>query len=185
MIYIPLEQTAPKEMMMTSAAGNNSMMTQLREQGFTLLELVVVIFIVSLVTTISYPSLSRASSSFHLKTTGRDILNTFRFARDKAITEQTGMQVVIDKEKQEIVLSDNLGENIRKYILPHDVKITRMALADQEVLGSSLVIHFLSNGNSENAKVLVSSDAGSSLRIISDPLSGGARIEPAQGEAFP
>jgi prepilin-type N-terminal cleavage/methylation domain-containing protein len=176
---------ALKETMMTSAAGNNSVITHPREQGFTLLELMVVIFIISLITAVSYPTLSRGTASFHLKATGRDILNTFRFARDKAITEQTGIQIVIDKEKQEIVLSDNLGENIRKYLLPQDIKIMRMALADHEVFEGSLVIHFLPNGNSENAKVLISSDAGSLLRIISDPLSGGARIESAQGEAFP
>lgn len=170
---------------MTSAAGNNSVITHPREQGFTLLELMVVIFIISLIAAVSYPALSRGTASFHLKATGRDIMNTFRFARDKAITEQTGIQIVIDKEKQEIALSDNLGENIRKYLLPHDIKIKRMALADREVLEGSFVIHFWPNGNSENAQVLLSSDAGSLLRIISDPLSGGARIEPAQGGAFP
>jgi prepilin-type N-terminal cleavage/methylation domain-containing protein len=161
------------------------MIPNLRNQGFTLLELVVVIVVVSLVAAVSYPSLSRVSSSFQLKATGRDILNSFRFARTRAITEQTGMQLVIDKEKQEVVLADNLGESIRKYLLPHDVKIMRMALADREVFEGSLIVHFLSNGNSENAKVLLGSEGGSLLRIVSDPLGGGARIEPVQGEAFP
>jgi len=170
---------------MTSAAGNNFMTNHLREQGFTLLELMVVIFIVSLVLALSYPSLSRGASSFHLKATGRDVLNTFRFAREKAITEQTGMQVTIDKEKQEIVLSDNLGENVKKYLLPQDVKILRMAMADHEVFENSLVIQFLPNGSSENAAVLLSSKTGSLLRIVTDPFSGGARIEPEQGEVFP
>jgi len=170
---------------MTSVAGNNSVITHPREQGFTLLELMVVIFIISLVAAVSYPALSRGAASFHLKAAGRDILNMFRFARDNAITEQTGMQVIIDKEKQEIVLSNYLGDNSRKYFLPHDVKIMRMALAGQEVMEGSLIIRFLPNGNSENAKVLLSSETGSLLRIVTDPLSGGARIEPEQGEAFP
>jgi prepilin-type N-terminal cleavage/methylation domain-containing protein len=171
--------------MMTSAVGNNSMTTHLREQGFTLLELMVVIFIVSLVTALSYPALSRGTASFHLKATGRDVLNTFRFAREKAITEQIGMQVIIDKEKQEIVLSDNFGENSKKYLLPEDVKILRMALADREVFESSIIIRFFSNGSSENAAVLLSSKTGSMLRIVTDPFSGGARIEPEKGEVFP
>jgi prepilin-type N-terminal cleavage/methylation domain-containing protein len=172
----------PKEQMMTSVAGNNSIMLRLREQGFTLLELLVVIFIVSLVMAVSYPSLSRGAASLHLRTAGRDVLNTFRFAREKAITEQTETVVAIDKERQEIVLSDNLGENIRKYVLPHGVKIRTVSQADHEVLDGPLTIRFFPNGSSENAQVLLISETGSLLRVISDPFSGGARIESVQGE---
>jgi prepilin-type N-terminal cleavage/methylation domain-containing protein len=185
MTYIPLEQTALKETMMTSAAGNNSNMLLLRERGFSLLELIVVIFILSLVMAVSYPSLSRGASSLHLRTTGRDILNTFRLAREKAISEQTGMQLAIDREKQEIVLSDNLGENGRKYFLPRDVKIHRMAMSDHEVFEGFLIIRFFPNGSADNARLLLKSENGSLLQIISDPFSGGARIETPAGESFP
>jgi prepilin-type N-terminal cleavage/methylation domain-containing protein len=155
-------------------------MIRLREQGFTLLELMVVVFITALILTVSYPSLSRGSSALHLRAAGRDVLNTFRFARERAITEQAGIQIIVDKEKQQLILSNAFGEKMRTYILPHDVRIQRMALANNEIFVDSLAIRFLPNGSSENAKVLLRSDTGSLLRIVSDPLSGGARIESDQ-----
>jgi prepilin-type N-terminal cleavage/methylation domain-containing protein len=157
-------------------------MNSSRDQGFTLLELLMVVLVIALVLAVSYPSLSRGSAALHLRATGRDILNTFRYAREKAVTEQTGMMVTVDRDKQELILSDNLGDGARRYILPQDVKIQRIALAGAEILEGPLIVRFLPNGSSDRAEVLLRSDAGSFLRIISDPITGGARIESGSGE---
>ena len=141
-----------------------------------------VVLVIALVLAVSYPSLSRGSAALHLRATGRDILNTFRYAREKAVTEQTGMMVTVDRDKQELILSDNLGDGARRYILPQDVKIQRIALAGAEILEGPLIVRFLPNGSSDRAEVLLRSDAGSFLRIISDPITGGARIESGSGE---
>jgi len=153
-----------------------------RDKGFTLLELLIVVLVIALVLAVSYPSLSRGSTALHLRATARDVLNTFRYAREKAVTEQTGMVVTVDREKQELILSDSLGDGSRSYILSQDVKIQRMALAGTEVLESSMIIRFLPNGSSDSAEVLLRSDTGSQLRIITDPITGGARILAGQGE---
>jgi len=155
-----------------------------RNRGFTLLELMIVVFVVALVLAISYPSLSRGSASIHLRATGRDVLNTFRYAREKAVTEQTGMKVTVDREKQRLVLTNDLGEDSRIYPMPTDVKIHRLALGGNEIAEGPIVVRFLPNGSSERAEVLLMSKAGSSLRIISDPITGGARIEFGSGENF-
>ena len=167
---------------MTSAAGNEFDMKSSRNQGFTLLELLMVVLVISLVLALSYPSLSRGSTMLHLRATGRDVLRTFRYAREKAVTEQTGMKVTVDLQKQELMLSDDLGENGSKYVPPHDVKIQRIALAGNEVTDGPMVIRFLPNGSSDRAEILLKSDTGSFLRVISDPITGGARIESGQGE---
>ncbi len=156
-----------------------------QERGFTLLELMIVVLVMALVLAVSYPSLSRGSTALHLRATSRDILNTFRYAREKSVTEQTGMRVTVDRQQQEITLSDSLGEGSRKFALPKDVKIQRVALAGTEVLDGPLVIRFLPNGSSDSAEVLLRSDTGAFLRIFSDPIRGGARIAPGQGESFP
>jgi len=156
-----------------------------KDRGFTLLELLVVVLVVALVLAVSYPSLSRGSQSLHLRATGRDILNSFRYAREKAVTEQTGMMVTLDREKQELVLSDLLGDGMRSYTLPREVKIQRMALAGAEVVRGPLVVRFLPNGGADSAEVLLQSESGAMLRIVSDPISGGARIESGTGGSTP
>jgi prepilin-type N-terminal cleavage/methylation domain-containing protein len=155
------------------------------DRGFTLLELLMVMLVVALVLAVSYPSLSRGSQSLHLRATGRDILNSFRYAREKAVTEQTGMMVTLDREKQELVLSDLLGDGTRSYRLPHDVKIQRMALAGAEVVRGPLVVRFLPNGSADSAEVWLQSESGAMLKIVSDPISGGARIESGTGGNTP
>ena len=160
-------------------------MNNLQERGFTLLELLVVIVIIVSVSAIAYPSLSRGSATLHLQTAGRDTLNTFRYAREKAVTEQTGMQLIFDKGKQELTLLDNLEKTVRSYPLPHDVKIFRMALGDKEILDDTLIVRFLPNGGSERAQVILRSDSGSQLRVINDPLSGGVQMASGRSEVFP
>jgi general secretion pathway protein H len=159
-------------------------MKKSRDQGFTLLELMIVVVVVALVLTVSYPSLSRGSAAVKLRGTGRDILSTFRYAREKAVTEQMGMRVTVDRERQELILSNDLGDGPRRYALPAEVKIQRMIRGGTEVVEGPLVVRFLPNGSAENAEVLLQSKMGSYLRIITDPITGGARVERGLGESF-
>jgi prepilin-type N-terminal cleavage/methylation domain-containing protein len=168
-----------------SAAGNRDAMHHTRERGFTLLELMMVVLVLALVLAVTYPSLSRGSTALHLRTTGRDILNTLRYAREKAVTEQTGMMVTVDKGYQKLTLTDAFGEGGREYYLPQDVKIQRLALSGTEISDGLLVIRFLPNGSSDSADILIVSSSGSGLRIISDPITGGARIQTASGGLTP
>jgi prepilin-type N-terminal cleavage/methylation domain-containing protein len=170
---------------MTSAAGSELFVNHSQDRGFTLLEILIVVLLLALVLAVSYPSISRGSTALHLRSTGRDILNTFRYAREKSVTEQTGMMVTVDREKQSLVLSNDFGEGNRIYSLPDDVKIQRIALAGTEIQEGPLVVRFLPNGSSDSAEVLLKSDKDSFLRIITDPITGGARIESGRGEDSP
>jgi Tfp pilus assembly protein FimT len=147
------------------------------EAGFTLLELLIIVIVMALVLSVSYPSLSRGTTALHMRATGRDILNIFRYAREKAVTEQTGMKVRVDREKQALFLTDDLDNGNRAYFLPGDVRIDRIAQNGSEIVNGPLVIRFLPNGSSEDTEILLKSSTGSYLRIISDQVTGGARIE--------
>lgn len=153
-----------------------------QDRGFTLLELLIVVVLLALAFSLSYPSLSRGSTALHLRATGRDILGTFRYAREKAVTEQAGMVLTVDRKKQTLVLSDSFREGNRKYNLPKDVRIQSIALGGTEVSEGPLVVRFLPNGSSDNAEIVLKSNTGGILRIVSDPITGGARIESGQGE---
>jgi prepilin-type N-terminal cleavage/methylation domain-containing protein len=158
-----------------------------QEHGFTLLELIVVMLVIVLTLTLTYPSLSKGNASLHLRSCSRDVLNTFRYAREKAITEQTGMMVVVEKAQPEhngiVTVCNMLGDiSGTPYVLPKDVQISRIALGGVEVMDGSITVRFLANGSADYAEVLLRTDSGLQFKVISDPTTGGSRIEPGQRE---
>ncbi len=153
--------------------------------GFSLLELIIVLLLMGLVAAVSYPSLSRGSASLNLKAAGRDVLNTLRYAKEKAITEQHGMRIVVDREKGQVRLTDDFGDGERVYLLPGDIRIERLATAGQEVQDGPLAIRFRPNGSAESAEIQLVSKTGLSLRVVTDPVTGGARIYSGRGEVNP
>jgi general secretion pathway protein H len=160
------------------SAGNENIMRSSRDGGFTILELILVLVIITLVMAVAYPSLSRGSTALRLRAAGRDIMNTFRYAREKAVTEQMGMKVAVDKEKQKLILSDYLGDGARTYDMPKDVRIQRIALGGNEIaVDVGMIVRFLPNGSCDSAEVLLQNERGAWLRVVTDPMTGGARIE--------
>ncbi len=153
--------------------------------GFSLLEVVIVILIMSLAMAVTYPVMSRGSTSLHLRASGRDLLNLMRYAREKAITEQTGMMMVADPSTNRITLTDVMGQGAHSLILPKDVRIQRLSLNGMEVTNGPLLVRFLTNGSSENAEVQLRADNGAVLRVFTDPITGGARIQLGSGEVSP
>ena len=145
-------------------------------KGFSLLELILVLLVMGLAAAVTYPALSRGTASLHLRSAGRDVINCLRFARERAITEQVGMRVVIDREAQRVVMTDESGAGSRAFTLPQDVHVLRMAVSGREILEGPLEMHFLPNGSSSNAEILLVSSKGATLRIVSDPITGSARI---------
>ncbi len=156
-----------------------------RTDGFTLLEVVIVILIMSLALAVTYPVMSRGSTALRLRASGRDLLNLMRYAREKAITEQTVMVMLADRGTNSITLTDEMGQGKHVLTLPKGVRIQKLALDGQEVTEGPLLIRFLSNGSTENAEVLLAADNGAALRVFTDPITGGARIQLGSGEVSP
>ena len=150
--------------------------------GFTLLELIIVVLVIALALGVSYPALTHGSAIFQLRAAGRELVNTFRYAREKSITEQRRLMVVVDREQQKVILSDEFGGDARTLAMPNHVKIERVALEGRELIEGPLAVHFLPNGSSESAEIVLGSDSGSVLRIVTDPITGGARVAAGQGE---
>jgi general secretion pathway protein H len=165
--------------MMMSVTGNGKNRQPHGENGFTLLELMFIVIIIALVLGIGYPSMSRGTSILNLQTASRDVLNAFRFAREKAISEQTSMLLIINRSERKIELANILGEPVRAYTLPRGVNIQRMERAGTEVHDDVMSVRFAPNGSLERVNIRLVGGSGSRrMQIISDPLGGGARVEP-------
>ncbi len=153
------------------------------QKGFTLLEIIITLLVITLVLSISYPTLSRATASLSLRTTSRDILNTLRYAREQAVTEQIGIRVSVDQENQLLHLTDDFGDGNRRYLLPENVRIRSVYLGGTEPVDGVATIRFLPNGSSDAVEILIeSTKTGAFMRIVSDPISSGASILYGSGE---
>jgi hypothetical protein len=95
------------------------------------------------------------------------------------------MLVVVDRDKQQVVLSDALGGGTRTYSLPGDVRITHLFLSGKEILEGPVMVRFLPNGSAEIAEIVLQAETGAVLKVVTDPLTGGARIDLGQGGQLP
>jgi prepilin-type N-terminal cleavage/methylation domain-containing protein len=146
------------------------------QKGFTLLEILVTLTLIVLVIAVAYPSLSRGTAMLSLRTTSRDILNTLRYAREQAVTEQITVNVTVDRENQSLHLTNIFGEGNRQYLLPETVRINRVILGGVVSDEGTTTIRFLPNGSSDTVEIQVESRTGSRMSIVSDPIEGGTCI---------
>ncbi|MGQ9608383.1 MAG: pilus assembly FimT family protein [bacterium] len=76
-----------------------------KNNGFTLIEITIVIFIILLITSAAVPWMKTFAESSRLKTTARSIRSLMEFARNSAITERTEYVVMFDSNNGEYWLS--------------------------------------------------------------------------------
>jgi prepilin-type N-terminal cleavage/methylation domain-containing protein len=183
MTFILWAPMAPRAETTTFAAGNEQFMNASKNRGFTLLELALVLLVIGLVAAVTIPSLARGYASMQLRASGRDVLNVFRQAKEKAVTEQTEMQVTIDPSKHEFILTDEVGDGEKRFSLPKEVIISRVSFAGSDVVQGPVFVRFLPNGSSDAAEVEIKPERGGpSIVIATDPIAGGARIKTSAGE---
>jgi type II secretion system protein H len=147
-----------------------------RSEGFTLLELILVVLVVALAVGISYPSFSRGTAAVQLRTSARDVMNTLRYARERAITEQQTFIVSADPESGRFVMTDEVGDGARTYALPREVRIERLSLGGEPFREGVFAVRFLPNGSAAAAEIQLRSASGGVLRVVTDTVTGGARI---------
>lgn len=68
----------------------------MRERGFTITELMVVLAIVGVLTVIATPNLSRWSTSIRMESATREIASTLQLARTRAITQNASIRITFD-----------------------------------------------------------------------------------------
>lgn len=75
---------------------NRKLITHSNEDGFSLMEIMLVFAIIAVISSITMPAMKGVASSRRLKTSARAIVDTLSFARDMAITERNTHLVVFD-----------------------------------------------------------------------------------------
>lgn len=155
-------------------------------KGFTLIELIMVVFILGLAFGIAGVKLSQGLDGLYLKASAKDIVTTLRYAREKAIAEQIVYKVGFDVERNQVYLADEVETkktiHLNEKIRLSQVKIDEVEVKARQQIGAGIYldqvgeISFYPTGSSNKGEIILENTKGSKLRVVTDFLTGSARI---------
>ena len=117
-------------------------------KGFTLLELIVVLFIVVLGFSVVGINLSSGNDATELKVAARDIVSALRFARGQALISHQETTVTLDLAENTYTVS---GRD-RIYPIPKSIDVT-VVTAQSELTEGSAGIRFFADGSSIGGRI--------------------------------
>ena len=139
-----------------------------RQGGFTLLELIVVLFLAGLVAALVAPSFSGTLESARLRSSAAEVRAALTLARTLAASGSRVRAVSFDAERGEYAVD---GE-ARKYLLPEGIRIASARVGTGTAVSELFRVRFFPDGSAEGAEIVVASSAGGRLRVTVDPLTG-------------
>ena len=154
--------------------SKNSSVLNSHSHGFTLIEIVIVIFIMLLMTTATVPSLKLFADGTKLSTAARSISSLITFARTSSITERTEYVVLFDPTNGQYWLSlkSFLDESKGTLIDSSRVNLAESlaALAEQKSADTSEGSNSSnnSNNNSDTTNTVLTTRTGGLLGIPKD-----------------
>ncbi|HUL31896.1 MAG TPA: GspH/FimT family pseudopilin, partial [Thermodesulfobacteriota bacterium] len=140
------------------------------KKGFSLIEVIVVLVILSLTIALVGPSLSRFSSTLELKTTAKKVSAILRFYRSEAINRGKVYHVLFDPDLNEVRVqpvapSEDQGEGPSKeenipfkvFAIPKGVRIGEVKVESTQYPSDLPTIEFYANGGSNGGKITLNS----------------------------
>jgi general secretion pathway protein H len=127
-------------------------------RGFTLLEMLIVLVILSLLMTLVPPLFSNALPSLKLKTITNDLSQDLNYIRDIAILKGRKTLIVLDPEAGSYASDEkDRGE---AQVLPNDIKLNASHIALRDVEDKNPVIAFFADGSSSGGVITLSRESG-------------------------
>ncbi len=151
-----------------------------RNPGFTLLELVVVLFLAGILAALVVPSLSGTLESSRLRGGAAEVRATLSLARNLSASAGRVRTVEFDLEKGEF----GIGGGQRRSLLPEGVRFQSIRTGNALMewgrpvgeAGNPKVL-FHPDGSAEEAEIVLTSNDGRSLRVAVEPLTGMVEVE--------
>ena len=164
------------------------------KKGFTLLEMLVVLVLISLVTALVAPRLTSPLGNLQLKTAVKKIAGSLRYARSLAASEKVNRVCDFDFENQKVTISSEsepgagddsgspeVGRGIT-YVLPEGVHLKKAYAGDVAVGNGIFQVVFFANGSSSGGDIVLSSDNGRAMLIHIDFITGMVEIAKSSSE---
>jgi general secretion pathway protein H len=163
-------------------------------QGYTLLELLVVLIIIIFVSAFVVPKLGRSLGNLNIKTAAKRLSASLRYARNSATSEKSTyiaffdiddnkLLIVPEKEKFDETLQNALSDEERRakapltYELPPDIKIEKAVSHSGDTASDSFSIFFFPNGSSSGGEITLTSERDNRLEIFVDFITGSVKVK--------
>jgi general secretion pathway protein H len=178
-------------------------------RGFTLLELIVVLVIISLMSAFVAPKLAGPMSNLDLKTASQKISASLRYVRSHAASEKTTYVALFDFDKNRLVIinppsvkgdfninnrgavdgapaerPDNEKDRsggLKTYNLPDGVKFAKGASKEGDVNSGFFRIFFFPSGGSSGGEITVANERGRQYKITVDFITGTVQLSEVVG----
>lgn len=140
-----------------------------RTRGFTLLELIVVLGLLSVVFAIALPQVSASLPGLFVDQAARTLAAELQLARVKAVSRNTRMRIIMELDRRAIRLEQDTGDGFvpehESPPLPGGVTFDRES--STRVSGSRISITFQPRGNTaDNATIVLLASGGIRRRVI-------------------
>jgi len=139
----------------------------MRNEGFTLVELIVVLVILAALTALVAPSFTRTIASARLRSAASDVRSTLARGRALAVAAGRERAVAFDLSRGEFGV-DN--EAVRS--LPETIRLGAAFPGEERRERGSVRVLFFPDGSGEEAEITVTAEDGGALRVTVDPLTG-------------
>ncbi|OGP88481.1 MAG: type II secretion system protein GspH [Deltaproteobacteria bacterium RBG_16_48_10] len=161
----------------------------MKDRGFSLLELTVVLVLLSLFIALIAPSLSRFSKSVELKASAKKVAAILRYYRSEAINKGKVYQVFFDSNLMEVkvqsIESEDQEETGKKeatdaqktFFLPVGVQMKELNIESTQYPSDLPAIEFYPNGGSNGGDILLDTQSQKGYKIKVNFLTGTVAIE--------
>lgn len=156
---------------MTAFPPKQGLVLKSRAQGFTMLELLVVLAIMALLVSIVPPAMGKLSDAVAYRQTLQDVTGMLRKARQQAVLGGAPVSFVLDTASREYGLA---GQGSAR--LPDSLQMK--AITAEGVSSQGQAIVFLPEGGATGGSIVLTRSAGGGIRLRVDWLSGLVSKEP-------
>jgi general secretion pathway protein H len=161
-----------------------------RERGFSLVEVMVVLILISLSVALVTPSLSRFSRTVELKAAAKKVSAILRYCRSEAVNRGQTYQALFDPNLREVKVQstalkeekDGQGEGKafeKTYSLPEGIRVKEVDIPSSRETSGSSQIEFYPNGGSNGGVILLDTQDRTGYKIRVDFLTGMVKVERA------
>ena len=160
----------------------------MKKRGFSLIELMAVLILISLSIALVTPSLARLSKSVELKGSAKKISAILRYCRSEAVNKGQTYLALFDPNRREIrVQSTALKEEQEErgeekayektYTLPEGIRMKEVDVSSSQEASESPRIEFYPTGGSTGGTIQLDAQDRAGYKIKVDFLTGMVKVE--------
>lgn len=151
----------------------------MKNKGFSLVEVVVVLTIIALSVALVKPSLSRFLRAVELKAAAKRISSILRYCRSEAVNSGQVYQVLFDANLREVKMKqfDSAKSSPKTYPLPEGINLKEIDVESPENDSDLPAIEFYPSGGSNGGTIVLDQQEGTAYKIRVHFLTGVVEIE--------